>query len=95
METVKVTKTLARKVETTAKQMRVSSEKLVSLALEDFIKRNQNKELLKQINNAYQDLPSEEEKLKFKLLKNKSAEVLDDWNAIGSIARFCKKSSEL
>ncbi len=43
METLKVTKTLARKVETTAKQMCVSSEKLVSLALEDFIKRNQIK----------------------------------------------------
>jgi hypothetical protein len=79
METVKVTKTLARKVETTAKQMRVSSEKLVSLALKDFIKRNQNKDLLKQINNAYQDLPSEEEKLELKLLKNKSVEMLDEW----------------
>ncbi len=79
METVKVTKTLARKVETTAKQMRVSSEKLVSLALEDFIKRNQNKDLLKQINNAYQDLPSEKEKIELKLLKNKSVEILDEW----------------
>ncbi len=79
METVKVTKILARKVETTAKQMRVSSEKLVSLALEDFIKRNQNNDLLQQINNAYQDLPSEQEKLELKLLKNKSAEVLDEW----------------
>jgi hypothetical protein len=79
METVKVTKTLARKVETTAKQMRVSSEKLVSLALEDFIKRNQNKDLLKQINNAYQDLPSKEEKIELRLLKNKSVEILDEW----------------
>jgi hypothetical protein len=79
METVKVTKTLARKVETTAKQMRVSSEKLVSLALEDFIKRNQNKDLLKQINNAYQYLPSKEEKIELKLLKNKSVEILDEW----------------
>jgi hypothetical protein len=78
MKTVKVTKTLARKVETTAKQMCVSSEKLVSLALEDFIKRNQNKDLLKQINNAYQDLPSKEEKIELILLKNKSVKVLDD-----------------
>ncbi len=40
METVRVTKMPALKIETTAKQMCVSSEKLVSLALEDFIKRN-------------------------------------------------------
>jgi benzoyl-CoA reductase/2-hydroxyglutaryl-CoA dehydratase subunit BcrC/BadD/HgdB len=79
METVKVTKTLARKVETTAKQMRVSSEKLVSLALEDFLKRNQNKDLLQQINNAYQDLPNTEEKLELRLQKNKSVEILDEW----------------
>jgi len=36
METVKVTKSLAKKVETTAKQMQISNDRLVSLALEDF-----------------------------------------------------------
>ena len=45
METVKVTKSLAKKVEMTAKQMRVSSDKLVSIALEDFLERKKNKDL--------------------------------------------------
>ena len=62
METIKVTKSLAQKVETTAKQMRVSSDKLVSLALEDFLKRKENNDLLKAINEAYKDEPTAEER---------------------------------
>ncbi len=79
METVKVTKSLAKKVETTAKQMRVSSDKLVSLALEDFIERRRNKDLLKAINEAYKDEPTAEEREELRLMKNKSFEVLDEW----------------
>jgi len=79
METVKVTKTLARKVEITAKQMRVSSEKLVSLALEDFLERQKNNDLLKAINEAYKDEPTVEEKEEIRLMTKKSLEVLDEW----------------
>ncbi len=79
METVKVTKSLAKKVKTTAKQMRVSSDKLVSLALEDFIERRRNKDLLKAINEAYKDEPTAEEREELRLMKNKSFEVLDEW----------------
>ncbi len=39
MENVKVTKSLAKKVETTAKQMQILNDRLVSLALEDFFER--------------------------------------------------------
>jgi len=79
METVKVTKSLAKKVEKTAKQMQVSSDKLVSLALEDFIERKRNKDLLKAINEAYKDEPTAEEQEKIRLMRNKSFEVLDEW----------------
>ncbi len=79
METVKVTKSLAKKVETTARQMQVSSDKMVSLALEDFIERKQNKTLLDAVNKAYSDAPSDEEKGELGLMKNKSAKVLDEW----------------
>ena len=54
METVRVTKSLAQKVEITAKQLRVSKEKLVSLALEDFLERRRNNDLLKAINDSLQ-----------------------------------------
>jgi predicted transcriptional regulator len=79
METVKVTKSLAKKVEKTAKEMKVSSDKLVSLALEDFLERKKNKDLLKAINEAYKDEPTEEEREELCRMKNKSFEVLDEW----------------
>jgi len=79
METVKVTKSLAKKVEITAKQMRVSSEKLVSLALEDFLERKKNNDLHKAINEAYKDAPTDKEKEEIRLMQNKSFEVLDEW----------------
>ena len=50
MENVKVTKSLAKKVETTAKQMQILNDHLVSLALEDFFERQKNNDLLKAIN---------------------------------------------
>lgn len=79
METVKVTKSLAKKVEKTAKQMCVSSDKLVALALEDFLERKKNNDLLKAINEAYKDEPTAEERKELRLMKNKSFEVLDEW----------------
>ena len=79
METVKVTKTLAKKVEKTAKEMKVSSDKLVSIALEDFLERKQNKDLLKALNEAYKDEPTADEREELRRMKNKSFEVLDEW----------------
>ncbi len=79
MENVKVTKSLAKKVETTAKQMQILNDRLVSLALEDFFERQKNNDLLKAINEAYKDEPTAEEREELRLLKNKSFEVLDEW----------------
>jgi len=79
METVKVTKSLAKKVETTAKQMQISNDRLVSLALEDFFERQKNNDLLKAINEAYKNEPTAEEREEIRQMKNKSFEVLDEW----------------
>ena len=79
METVKVTKTLAKKVEKTARQIGVSSDKLVSIALEDFLERKKNSDLLKAINEAYKDEPTAEERKEVRWMKNKSFENLDEW----------------
>lgn len=79
METVKVTKSLAKRVENTAKQMRVSSDKLVSIALEDFLKRKQNNDLLAALNEAYKDEPTAKEREEVRQMSKKSFEVLDEW----------------
>ncbi len=78
METVKVTKSLAKKVETTARRMQISSDSLVSLALEDFFSRQQNKNLLEALNEAYKDEPNADEKEQLRLIKNKVVKVLDE-----------------
>ncbi len=59
--------------------MKVSSEQIVSLALEDFFERQQNRNLLEAINDAYKIEPTEEEKRELSLMRNKSLEVLDEW----------------
>ncbi len=79
METVKVTKSLAKKVETTAKQMRISNDRLVSLELEDFFARQKNNDLLKKLNDAYTDEPTSQEREDLRLQTDKSFEVLDEW----------------
>lgn len=79
METIKVTKSLAKKVEKIAKQMRVSNDKVIALALEDFLERRKNNDLLKAINEAYKDEPTVEELEEIRLMQNKSFEVLDEW----------------
>ncbi len=79
MENVKVTRPLAKKVEATAKQMQISNDRLVSLALEDFFERQQNKNLLEAINEVYRDAPTTEEKKELRLMRNKSTKVLDEW----------------
>ncbi|MCU0238150.1 MAG: hypothetical protein MUC29_01815 [Pyrinomonadaceae bacterium] len=79
MKTLTLTKNLAEKVEITAKQMQVSSNQLVSIALEDFFTRQQNKQLFEAINEAYSDSPSETEMRELKAAKNKTAKVLDEW----------------
>ncbi|MGI8495530.1 MAG: hypothetical protein ACR2L1_09505 [Pyrinomonadaceae bacterium] len=79
MEIVKVSKTLAKKVEKTAKQMHVSSDKLVSIALEDYLKRKNNNNLLKAINQAYKDEPTAEESAEIRAMRNKSFEASDEW----------------
>ncbi len=61
MENVKtaisIQKSLFEQAEDLARKMKVSRSRLFVLALEDYIRRQQNRELLAQINAAYTDEP--------------------------------------
>jgi len=61
MESVKtaisIQKPLFEQAEDLARRMQVSRSRLFALALEDYIRRQQNRELLAQINAAYADGP--------------------------------------
>lgn len=52
---------LFNKVNALANEMHVSRSKLFTLAVKEFLKKQENNKLLAQLNEAYGDSPSEEE----------------------------------
>jgi len=53
---------LFRQMAAMAKEMDISRSHLFVLAARDFLERRKNQDLLEAINDAYDDMPSEEEK---------------------------------
>ena len=58
---ISLQKSLFDQLETVARQMKVSRSRLLALALEEFIRRRENQQLLERINQAYEDQPDTEE----------------------------------
>ena len=52
---------LFRKVNMLARDLHVSRSKLFVMAVQDFIKKEESKKLLLQINNAFSDAPNKDE----------------------------------
>jgi metal-responsive CopG/Arc/MetJ family transcriptional regulator len=59
---VSIQKSLFEQAEMMARKMKISRSRLVSLALEDYIGREQNRELLTRINAAFENEPDSTEK---------------------------------
>ena len=59
---ISIRKPLFEEADTLAHTMKVSRSKLFVIALQDYIDRKKNRELLEQINAAYQDEPDVSEK---------------------------------
>jgi metal-responsive CopG/Arc/MetJ family transcriptional regulator len=77
---ISVNKSLFEKADELARQMKVPRSRLFVMALEEFIKRQQNRELLAQINAAYADDPDPAElTLRDKSLKAYRETVEDEW----------------
>jgi metal-responsive CopG/Arc/MetJ family transcriptional regulator len=58
---ISIQKSLFEQAEKIARKMKVSRSRLFALALEDYIHREQNRELLAQINRAYANEPDSTE----------------------------------
>jgi metal-responsive CopG/Arc/MetJ family transcriptional regulator len=52
---ISLQKSLFEQVDTLAHEMKVSRSRLFILALEEYVRRHQNRQLLERINRAYQD----------------------------------------
>ena len=77
---ISIEKTLFDQAEQIARVMKVSRSKLVALALQSFIERQSNKEMLAQINAAYSDEPDEtEQTLRRKSRQQHRRIVREEW----------------
>ncbi len=74
---VSIDKSLFEQAESIAREMRVSRSSLFALALQDFIRRHQNEELLRRINEAYEDIPDADEQERFRKMRRKQRKVLE------------------
>ena len=77
---ISIQEPLFEQAEKMAHKMRVSRSRLFVLALEDYISRQQNRELLAQINAAYAERPDPAEKtLNRKMRRVHRRMVEDEW----------------
>ena len=58
---ISLQESLFEQAEILADRMNVSRSRLIAIALEEFIRRHQNRQLLQQINAAYEEIPQAEE----------------------------------
>jgi len=72
---------LFNEVNELASELKVSRSKLFVLAIEDYIKKNESKKMLSQINAAFSDFPNSEEECNTSMMKRKQKSILesDTW----------------
>ena len=77
---ISLQKSLFEQAEALAGEMKISRSRLFVLALEDFIHRAQNQQLLKKINAAYEDAPdSREQALRRRMRRQHRRIVEGEW----------------
>lgn len=60
---ISIREPLFQQVEALASELKISRSRVFVLAVEEFLKRYNNQQLLEEINRAYDDLPDENEAL--------------------------------
>jgi metal-responsive CopG/Arc/MetJ family transcriptional regulator len=77
---VSLQRSLFEQLEALASQMKVSRSRLLALALEEFIRRHENQQLLDKINQAYEDAPDPTEQMQLRRMQRLHREAVEgDW----------------
>ncbi len=77
---ISIQEPLFKQVEILANDLNISRSKLFALAVEEFLQRYKNQQLLEEINRAYDDLPtSEDEEYLSKMRKTQKSIVAGEW----------------
>ena len=70
-------KELLDRIDELSKKMRISRSRLFTLAMNDYLRKQENQALLARLNKAYEDEPSEEEAMLRQSMKDKQAQVIE------------------
>jgi len=71
---------LFEQVETLASEMKISRSRLFALALEEFLRRHQNQQLLEQINAAYDEAPDPSEQALQRRMRRQHRQIVEgEW----------------
>jgi len=77
---ISLQKSLFEQVEALARELKVSRSRLFVLAIEDFIHRYQNRQLLEKINQAYQDGPDAAEQSRLGQMRRHHRQIVQgEW----------------
>ena len=74
---ISLQKSLFEQAETLAREMKVSRSRLFVLALEDYLRRYQNLQLLERINQAYSDAPDATEQKRLRKIRRQHRKVVE------------------
>jgi metal-responsive CopG/Arc/MetJ family transcriptional regulator len=75
---ISIQESLFKQAEELARKLQVSRSKLVSLALEEYVGKHRTEELVRQIREAYEGYPDEEEREFLRLANASSARLTED-----------------
>ena len=74
---ISIQKELFQEVNRLAEELHVSRSKLFVLAVRDFIKKNENKKIISQINKAFDDSPDSNEENLHNAMRQKQAKKIE------------------
>ncbi len=74
---ISIQKDLFQEVNRLAEELHISRSKLFALAVRDFIKKNENKKIISQINKAFDDYPDANEKNLHNAMRQKQARKIE------------------
>jgi hypothetical protein len=78
--TISIQKSLFKQAESLAREMKTKPNRLVVIALEDYLRRHENRQLLKKINRAYKDGLDAEEKLRLRQMRRVQRKLVEgEW----------------
>ncbi|MBI5082449.1 MAG: hypothetical protein HZB17_14285 [Chloroflexi bacterium] len=78
--TISIQKTLFKQAESLAREMKTKPNRLFVIALEDYVRRHENRQLLKKINRANKDGLDAEEKLRLQIMRRSHRKLVEgEW----------------